>query len=240
MPGTMHSLHRPLAACLLAGGLILGPVAAASAHVTVHPDSTAPGSWSQLTFRVPDESAGAATTKLVVTLPQDEPFGSVSVRPVTGWTASVKQARLPEPVHRDGATITRAAHTVTWTATPGHGIKPGQYQEFALSVGPLPDGGTITLPAIQYYSDGTVVKWAERTTRGAAEPDHPAPTVTIGAAAPAADSASTSTDTTSRWLAGAALALGVIAVALAGVAALRPRRGRTTTRTIHPTEEPTP
>jgi len=50
---------------------------------------------AQLTFRVPDESDTANTIKLVVSLPQDRPFTDASTQPMTGWTASVTRAPLP-------------------------------------------------------------------------------------------------------------------------------------------------
>ena len=62
-----------LAAALGAAGLALLP-ATAGAHVTVHTDSTASGSFSALTFRVPNESDSASTVKLEVQLPKVTPF----------------------------------------------------------------------------------------------------------------------------------------------------------------------
>lgn len=233
------SLHLPVfgrtaAAAALGGALLLGTAATASAHVTVHPDSTQPGGYAQLTFRVPTESATASTTKLVVTLPQDTPLASVSTKPVNGWTAGITEAKLPKPVtEKGGATLTKAPHVVTWKATSkAAAITPGQYQDFAMSVGPLPKSGTLSLPATQYYSDGTVVRWNEHA-KGSAEPEHPAPAFTIGSAeqaalavqsaAPAASAVNTS-DSTSRWLSGAALVVALIALGLGGAAVARGHR----------------
>src|SRR6185295_5677968 len=65
---------------------------------------------------------------------------------------------------------------VVWTADAAHQIGPNEYQAFSLSVGVLPDAGTtVTLPTAQTYTDGTVVKWDEKTVEGQAEPEHPAP-----------------------------------------------------------------
>lgn len=235
------ALARVAAAALLAAALLAGTAAAASAHVTVHPDATQPGGYAQLTFRVPTESAAASTTELTVTLPQDTPLASVSVKPVPGWTVHIKTDTLPTPVTQPGgATLTKAPHRVTWKATSAAAaIKPGQYQEFSLSAGPLPDGGTLTFPATQYYSDGTSVAWDQHAT-GTAEPDHPAPAFTLtddgpataAAAGPAVSAASTSstragTDSTSRWLSGSALVVALIAAVLGGTALARNRRRAT-------------
>ena len=48
-----------------------------------------------------------------------------------------------------------------WTAEPGHEITAGQLQAFQLSVGPVPDTDSIALPAVQTYTDGSVVNWSE-------------------------------------------------------------------------------
>jgi len=182
---------RPAAATALAAALVLVPAAAASAHVRVVPDSTAAGGHALLTFRVPNESDTASTTRVEVTLPTDHPLTHVAVQPVPGWTAAVVEAALPAPVDVGGATITTAPRTVTWTADPGSGIAPGQFQQFPLSAGPLPDAGTtVLLPAVQTYSDGTAVAWDEPVPAGGEEPEHPAPElVTTGAGAAAGEHA---------------------------------------------------
>lgn len=170
-----------LAAAALACALVLLPAAAASAHVRVVPESTAAGGWTVLTFRVPNESPTAATTRVTVDLPTATPLTSVSTRPLPGWTATVEEGDLPEPVEVGGATLTRAPVRVVWTAD-GEGIADGEFEEFALSVGPLPDAGTrLVLPAHQEYADGEVVDWDE-VADDAAEPEHPAPELTTTAA----------------------------------------------------------
>ena len=199
----------------------------ADAHVRVKPDSTQTGTYAALTFRVPDESDTAATTKLVLTLPQDKPFGSVSVRPLPGWRVSVADAPLPTPVTVKGTTLTKAPRTVTWTATsPEAAIAPGEYQEFAISAGPLPAPGALVLPVVQTYSDGTVVGWDQVQPAGQTEEvEHPAPQFEVTAAPAASEgtdaSASPSTrtvaavadsDPVARWLAGAALTVAVAGV----------------------------
>jgi periplasmic copper chaperone A len=173
---------RAAAVGLLSLGLLgLGGVAA-DAHIRVNADSTAAGSFSQLTFRVPNESPKASTVKLQVQLPQDTPFPSVSAKPVPGWKISVVKAKLPKPVVDDGTTITEAARTITWTADKGSQIAPGQYQEFSISVGPLPDPKEILIPTVQTYSDGQVVKWDQPTPASGEEPENPAPAFQVVAA----------------------------------------------------------
>jgi len=229
---------RACAVGALVGAVVIGFAISASAHVSVHPDVTTAGQGAQLTFRVPDESDTANTIKLVVTLPQDRPFTDVSTQPMPGWTATVTGAPLPKPVNVGGATITKAPHTVTWTALPGNKIAPGEYQNFSLATDALPAAGAMVLPVAQYYSDGTVVNWTEPTVRGKAEPEHPAPAFTVSAAteataAPAANTqaspasvpvATTTTDNTARVLGGLALLVAVVASAL--VLLCRPKAER--------------
>lgn len=179
---TRTLLTRAAAGTALAAALVLGSAAAGSAHVRVVPGATAAGGWSVLTFRVPNESPTAATTRVSVDLPTATPLTSVATQPVPGWTAMVEEGDLPEPVEVDGATLTRAPLRVVWTAD-GEGIRDGEFQEFAISAGPLPEAGTeLVLAAHQEYSDGEVVDWDE-VAEGDAEPEHPAPVFTTTAAA---------------------------------------------------------
>lgn len=229
---------RSGAALTLALAALTASALPASAHVRVTPDATASGGYAALTFRVPNESDTASTTKLAVTLPQDRPLATVSVRPVPGWTAKVTTAKLPEPVTTNDLKLSEAPRTVTWTAdSTAAGIAPGEYQEFAISAGPLPAPGTLTLPAKQTYSDGEVSDWSDVAEAAGEEPEHPAPSFEVTAAeegghhatadegsetaTPATQAATAdSSDTLARVLGGLALV-----VALAGAAlALRGRR----------------
>lgn len=179
---TSRTLKSTAVLATAAGLMALG-AGAASAHVSVDPASTSAGGFSQLTFKVPNESETAKTTKLTVTLPAGTPFTSVSVKPMDGWTAKVTEAKLPAPVTVDGATITKAASSVTWTADKAHELGAHEYQTFSISVGRLPAAGTtVALPAAQTYSDGTVVNWNEPEAAGQAEPKHPVPAFVTTAA----------------------------------------------------------
>jgi uncharacterized protein YcnI len=189
---------------------LLANAAPASAHVHADADNPTPGSYSVVTFRVPNESEkGALTTQLSVTLPN---VTSASTEVMPGWTARLD---------RDAAA--GIVRSVTWTAAPGTGIAPDQFALFRISV-KLPDTATVSLPATQTYSDGTVVKWDQPTPPGAAEPEHPTPEIALTGAKSAADddhplptaqAAQPAADNTARWLSGGALALAAVAVATA-------------------------
>ncbi|MFB2585048.1 YcnI family copper-binding membrane protein [Herbiconiux liukaitaii] len=166
-------------ALLTAAAVVLAAPLAASAHVRVDPSTATPGSYTTLTFKVPNESATASTNRVSVDLPTDTPFSSVSYQPVPGWTAEVIEGALPEPVTVGEATLTEAPLSVVWTADDGIGIEDGQFQEFPISVGPVPDTHEVVLPAHQSYTDGTVVDWVDEPLASGEEPEHPAPVLAI-------------------------------------------------------------
>ena len=88
--------------------------------------------------------------------------------------------------------------------------------QFSVAGGPF--AGEVVLPAVQRYADGTTAAWDQRSTAGADEPEHPAPT--INAAPPVAAAA---TDHPARWLGGLGLLAGAAGVAI-GAAAARGRK----------------
>jgi uncharacterized protein YcnI len=179
------------AAAAAFGGMVVATflgVGAASAHVTVNPCEAPQGGYAKLAFRVPNEKSSASTVKLEVTLPGETPIASVSVRPLPGWTAVVERAKLATPIKSDDGDITDATSKITWTATGADAaIKPGQFQEFEISAGPLPEVDQIVFKALQTYSDNEVVRWIEVPTAGGPEPEHPAPVLKLAkAGAPSA------------------------------------------------------
>jgi periplasmic copper chaperone A len=239
----MHlpAVFRPVSAAVLAVGVALAVPGAAYAHVAVSSDHAVQGGYAKLVFRVPNESDTASTTRLVITLPKDTPIPSIRTKPKPGWTATVTREKLAQPVKTGDATLTEAPATVTFTAANPVAIGPGQFDEFELSGGPLPSSARqLTLPAAQYYSDGTVVNWNQPTADGKAEPEHPAPVLVL-AAAPGSEHSGTQTsgtqtsgtqtsgtrtsgaeDAPARGLAVAALVVALVAAVL-GALALRRR-----------------
>jgi MYXO-CTERM domain-containing protein len=184
-------LPLALAGAALPVVLIAG---AAAAHVTVNADGATQGGYTKLTFRVPNETDNTDTTKLQVFFPKSQPLASVSVQPTPGWSYQVKTEKLANPIQSDDGAVTEAVSEVVWTAaSKSTAIKPGEFNEFNVSAGPLPEAPTMEFKALQTYSDGTIVRWIDPTTPGGPEPEHPAPTLTL---LPASDTEGTSTDTT--------------------------------------------
>ncbi|MFC1431143.1 YcnI family protein [Streptacidiphilus sp. N1-3] len=191
-------------AAMTAGSLLLlaGP---ASAHVTVNPGTAVRGSYTEIDVRVPNEQDKADTTKVEFYLPTDHPIASVSTENVPGWTVSVTKTKLAKPITTDDGQITEAVSEIVWS---GGAIKPGQFQDFALSLGPLPaDTASLTFKALQTYSDGTVVRWIQPRVAGQPEPENPAPVLSLTAPAAAGSSEAvtpTVTDTTASTTAAVA------------------------------------
>jgi uncharacterized protein YcnI len=183
-----------------AAALVLAVAGPASAHVTVNPNTAAQGAYTKVSFRVPTESDTASTTKLQVNLPTDTPIASVSTKPVVGWTVAAVKSKLATPIKSDDGDITEAVTQITWTASKGAEIKPGEFQEFDVSLGPLPTtANQVVFKALQTYSDGNVVRWIDEPAADGSEPDHPAPTLKLTAAnaTPAAAPATTTVAQTS-------------------------------------------
>lgn len=242
MPVRPTALHRAATtggALLVISACTLALAAPASAHVTVNPREATAGSYTKLSVRVPNESPTAGTVAVAVSLPTDTPLASVSVKPHPGWTAEVTRTTLPEPVTSGDLEITEAVTKITWTAQPGVRVAPGQFEEFDISVGPLPeDVDALSFPSTQTYDDGEVVAWDQPATADGEEPEHPAPLLTLlpsdgdGHGAPATvetvpaatTSAVDTTDETARVLGAGGLGIGVLGLGAAGLATVRARR----------------
>ena len=210
---------RVLIAVAITATLYLGSAAAtppAWAHVHASSDNAVRGAMAIVTFQVPNESdKGAATTALSVTLPD---VASASTEAMPGWTSRL-----------DRDTASGTVRSVTWTAAPNGGIGVDQFALFRISV-QLPDTDTVSFPATQTYSDGSIVKWDQPPLPGGGEPEHPAPMLTLAAApvapheyhpSPAmptnhagAGGQSKSPDNTARLLGGAALVVGALGICL--------------------------
>lgn len=227
----LSRITRVLGCVGAAGAFTIAFAVPAFAHVTVNPEEAVQGDWEKLAFRVPNEDDKAGTVKVEVSFPTDTPFASVSVKPHPDWQADVTESELEKPVKEGDFELDKAVTSITWTAEKGVRIAPGQFDEFEVSVGPLPEQESVSFPATQTYDDGTVVKWNQPMGDGGEEPEHPAPTLTLAGAeaggsghhtAPTSDqeqpshdetepaAAASTTDTTARTLGALGLGVGVL------------------------------
>ena len=216
MPFPRRIIRRSLIGSAAAAMLCLGPAPAALAHIQASSNDASRGGYATVSFQVPNESTtGAATTALTIELPN---VTAVQTEAQPGWAARID---------RDGD----KARSVTWTAAPDGGIPVDQFEVFRITA-KLPDADSVSFPATQTYADGAVVKWDQAALPGGAEPEHPAPTLTLAGgatpahqptpsaaptatAAPPASQSRAVIDSTARILAGAALFVGALGVGVA-------------------------
>ncbi|MFI7674773.1 YcnI family protein [Actinophytocola sp. NPDC049390] len=244
---TTRFLARAGVVAVAAGVATMLSTGLASAHVTakVLGEAAQQGGYSKITFRVPNEDDAAGTVKVEVKLPADAPVTSARTRPMAGWTAKITKVTLDKPIEVHGAEIKEAVSTVTWTAASGTRIAPGEFEEFELSVGPLPETEQLVMPTTQTYEGGKVVAWDQPPTEDGSEPERPAPVVELaaaegdghggGASNPAIDNAAAEadesteaaaagTDDTARWLGGAGLVVGALGLGFGVGATMRARK----------------
>ncbi|MEV6650052.1 YcnI family protein [Streptomyces sp. NPDC051219] len=241
------NVSRLAAAGAVAASAVLLLSGPAFAHVSVQPGQAEKGGYATISFKVPNERDNASTNKLEVTFPTDHPLASVMPQPVPGWQVEVTKAKLTKPLKVHGKEIKEAVSKVTWT---GGKIAPGQFQQFPLSVGRLPeDADQLVFKSLQTYDNKEVVRWIEEPKEGGEEPQNPAPVLKLteptgeghhgGASGGKADdtsddkatshkdddhqkaAASDSTDTTARVLAGVGIAVGAAGVAFGVLAGRR-------------------
>jgi uncharacterized protein YcnI len=217
--------------------LILAPLAGpAAAHVTVQGPGATQGGFTKLAFRTPTERP-VATTKLEVAFPTDQPLARVSVRPKAGWTYQVTKAAPAQPFEAFGEPVEEVVTRIVWTAAAGNpGIEAGEFDEFEVSAGPLPQAERMVFKALQTYANGEVVRWIEEPVQGQDEPERPAPVLELAAAeeplentepledAEPVAAAESTDDGMARSLGGAGLAAGLAGLTLGLIALLRTRR----------------
>ena len=222
---------------LTTGGLaavgLLALAAPASAHISPSISEAPAGSYAKFDLRVPHGCEEAATTKIEVEIP--EGINSVTPQVVTGWTIERTIVPLDPPVDDGhGGQITERTSVITWTGGP---LAHDQLEEFGLSV-KLPDAPdtTIAFPVIQTCEDGASTPWIQIPEEGAEEPEHPAPTIELTAAAgehgdDAGDdevavepAAASDDDDSATPLAVTGIALGAAGLALGGSALRKARQ----------------
>jgi periplasmic copper chaperone A len=227
-PKALTSLAAGL---VVAGAVLIGAAAPASAHVGASGD-IAPGGFGTVTFTVPSERDDANTTKIEVKVDPDHPLGSLRVQPKAGWTVTTTTRAVDQPIEVFGSEVTEVVDTITWQ-TEGVGIAPGQFEEFEVRGGPFPeDVDAVAFPTIQTYSSGEEVGWVQPVVEGEDEPELPTPVLQLTgesdddeAAAPTVSGAADDDDDGgSDGLAIAGLVAGLLGLAAGGAALLKGRK----------------
>lgn len=219
---------------MLGLGLVFVGSGAASAHVTVDPESTAAGSYTVMTVSVPHGCDGEPTEKVRIGLPDE----------LAGVTPSVNPNWKIAAVHEDDDEDKDVTEIDYTAKTP---LAADQRDSFELSffLPPETEGKTLTFPTTQECTEGET-KWDQVPKEGQSEDDldSPAPSFTVTAAEAESSHGDESTDTSASAEEGAGadesassqsssapLTLGIIGVVLGalgliagGLALLRTKR----------------
>lgn len=210
-----------------ASSLVIGGVLAAGpalAHVSISPGEAHAGEYTVATVSIPHGCDGSATTSVTIQIPEQ----IIKVTPTRNpsWEVTKTMTKLATPIKAEGGDeITERVGTVVYTAkTP---LPDGYRDTFALSF-QVPDvaGQTLVFPTIQKCVKGET-GWVEVAPEGAAEPEHPAPSVKVLAAAtPESGVVPTTVDETGapKGVAYAGLGFGVVGLLVGGVALAGSRR----------------
>jgi uncharacterized protein YcnI len=113
---------------------------------------------------VPNEREEAVTVGVSVFLPPG--LKTVDVPPHTGWRSAVKRSPAGTVSEIDW-TLSRQAAAIGGTDA----------QDFAATLGPLPQGDQVVFKALQRYADGQVVRWIQDPSPDA---DRPAAVLSLG------------------------------------------------------------
>lgn len=203
-------MRAPRAAIALA--IVLAAIAAppAAAHVEVVPGEVPVDETVELALRIPNER-GVPTTGVRVTFPATVTVGALA-EPPPGWTM--------RPLMGAGGRLRGVEYA-------GGMIRVGGYADFELLAVPL-EPGTALWRVRQAYADGLVRRWTGPAEREGAQADDagagdagPAAALEVAAAsragAPAPPGATADDEDGGS---GAAIWLGVVAIALSALAAL--------------------
>lgn len=220
-------------AIALSLGLVFVGSGAASAHVTVEPESTAAGSYTVMTVSVPHGCEGKPTEKVRIGLPDE----------LSGVTPSVNPNWKITSVHEDGDK-NKDVKEIDYTAKTPLSADQRDSFELSLFLPPETEGKTLIFPTTQ-ECQGAETKWDQVPKEGQSEEnlDSPAPSFTVTAAeADTSTGASPDSSASAQGPSGsdeqaasdnfaAPLTLGIIGVVLGalglvagGIALLRTRR----------------
>jgi Domain of unkown function (DUF1775) len=160
--------YRVMTVGAIAGLAVAGLAGPALAHVEVSADKTQAGATDvTLTFTGEAENPHAGIKTERVVLPEGiAPTDVTLVKAPAGWTFARRA---------DGFTV------------GGKELKTGTDAVWSVKIAKLPaDATRLSFKTLETYGDGEVDRWIEIQEPGQAEPDHPAPLLTLKPAAPTA------------------------------------------------------
>jgi uncharacterized protein YcnI len=170
----VRSRFRLTTVGVLAGLGVLAGAGTAAAHVEVSADKNRAGATAvTLTFHGEAENPSGIKSERVVLPEGIAPAAVTPVKLPSGWTFTA---------NADGFVV------------GGKALASGQDAEWKVKVAKLPDGETrLSFKTLETYADGEVSRWIEVQEKGADEPEHPAPLITLKPGPPTATSATPAT-----------------------------------------------
>lgn len=165
---------RPL---FLSAAVLAASAAPAAAHVVLSPDRAAAGSYYAGELRIGHGCADAPTVSLRVEIPAEAL--SAKPQPKPGWRIRVEHVRLAEPrAGEDGRPVRDRVAAVTWSGD----LPDDRFDTFGLMLRLPATAGVLLLPVVQRCRGGEA-RWTQPPAAGAGRPAHPAPVLTVEAAA---------------------------------------------------------
>jgi uncharacterized protein YcnI len=167
-------MRRTATAFVAIGAWLLPTVA--QAHISLHPNTIPAGAFVTLDVRVPGEQAGAYAYKVDMQIPPG--FTEVDTQNVPGWSVHKLFTHLATPIQTDAGPVDEQVSQIVWTGDRSRlgRLDDGTFIQFPLSLA-MPSnlaGRSLAFKAIEYYSNGDIVRWI-----GSPSTEHPAPTVNI-------------------------------------------------------------
>jgi uncharacterized protein YcnI len=166
---------RKAVAIAVAALSALVAVGVATAHVYPAVVEAPAGNSTIIPFVVPHGCEGSPTRSVSIRIAAGVTSAKPQAKP--GWRLTIKRGKLPQPVKDfEGNTVTRGVLQVTWS---GGNLPDSQFDTFNVLLGmPNTPGKTVYFPTVQRCAKG-VTRWIEIPKKGQAEPEHPAPGVTL-------------------------------------------------------------
>ncbi|HXR14470.1 MAG TPA: YcnI family protein [Solirubrobacteraceae bacterium] len=166
---------KRLVIALAVTGVLVAP-AAATAHISLHPNEIPAGAFVTVNVRVPGEQPGAYAYKVVMELPAG--FTDVDVANIPGWSAKETITTLKKPLQTPAGPVNQVVSQISWTgdrSTLGR-LDNGYFVQFPIDM-TIPSnlaGRSLTFKTVEFYSNGQNAFWI-----GPPSAAYPAPTINI-------------------------------------------------------------
>ncbi|MFD9890034.1 DUF1775 domain-containing protein [Amycolatopsis sp. NPDC059027] len=156
MPHRQKTLLRGLVTLSTVTACLLTAWAPATAQVSIVPDRTSGGGTRTFAFRMANERKDTRSTRLELAFPETPPIAYVRVDPVPGWTVNIRPRPSSPPPRAGDRTAGEVAASLVFE---GGAVPPGEFEQFLVTMGPLPADGRLVFDATQNYANGAVARW---------------------------------------------------------------------------------